>query len=119
MIAVHPDFVIALLLGFVKNELQPPVQMGDLDIVYVFFVAVAGVTHVTNYISCGHNAAFLQFFVIGEILSQMCIIIVALFIKAADSDAPAAVTIPAKRLDIARFYGNDWRTDVNIKLNYL
>ena len=42
----------------------------------------------------------------------MCIVVVTLFIKAADSDAPAAVLIPAKGFHVTGLHGDDGYTDL-------
>ena len=42
----------------------------------------------------------------------MCIVIISLFIKAADADAPAAVAVPTQAFHIAGFHGNDRRANL-------
>ena len=49
----------------------------------------------------------------------MCIVVVTLFIKAADSDAPAAVLIPAKGFHVTGLHSDDGCTDLYIILNDL
>ena len=100
-IAVHPDLIVSLLLGLVKNKLQPPVKMDGLDVVGILFGAVAGVAHVADYIPGGDHAALLQLQSVGKVLPQMGVIVVTLSVKAADSDAPAAVLVPAQGLHVA------------------
>ena len=111
-VAVYPDFVIAFFLGFIKNQFKAPMQMDSLDIIHIFSSAVACMAHISDDISCRNDTAFFQFLIIWEILSQMGIVIIPLTIEAADTDTPAAVLIPAKRFNIAGFYGNDGCTNL-------
>lgn len=110
---IYPDFVIALLLRFVKDKLQPPVQVRHLNVIHIFLGAVARMPHIANHISGRDDAAFLQILRIRIILPQMCVVIVALPVKAADADTPSAVLVPAQRFNLAGFYGNDRGTDWN------
>ena len=45
-IHINPNFVVPLLLGLVKNKLQTPVQMRNLDIVHILLGTVAGMAHI-------------------------------------------------------------------------
>ena len=68
-------------------------------------------SHITDHIPRRHHAAFFQSFRIGVVLPQMCIVIVALIIKAADTNAPAAVLVPAQGFHSAGLDSNDRYTD--------
>ena len=77
--------MIAVLLGFIKDQLHPPVKMHHLNVVYIFRIAVTRMSHIPDHIAGRHDAAHFQFFVIGKILSEMRIIIVPLPVKTADA----------------------------------
>lgn len=113
VIAVYPDFVISFLLGFIKDQLESPVQMGLPDIIHIFLLAVAGVSHIADDLPGSDHTAFLQVFTVGEILPQMGVIIIALPVKAADAQPPATVLIPADGLHIAGFNADDRCTNTN------
>ena len=114
-VAVDPDFVVPLFLGFVKNKLQAPVKMHHVNIVRVFHRTVAGMPHVADHVSGGDNAAGFKMQRVREILPQMRVVIIAPAVKTADADAPAAILVPAKRFHIAGFDGDDGRTNQNEK----
>ena len=119
LVAVNPDLVVALLLRFVKDQLQSPVEMYCLNIVDVLLRAVSGMSHVADHIPRRHDTALFQSFRVGIILPQMCVVVIPLMVKAADADAPAAVLIPAERLHIAGLDRNDRCTYANIKLSII
>lgn len=100
-IDVDPDLIVSLLLGFVKDQLQPPVQMRHFNIIHILLRAVAGVPHVADDVSRRDGAALRKSFRVRVILPEMRIVIIPSSVKAADADAPAAVLVPAQCLDSA------------------
>ncbi len=112
-VAVDPDFVVPLFLGFVENKLQPPMEMDGLNVVDVFLFAVSGVPHVADHIPGSDHAPLFQVKGIGEVLAQVGVIIVPFAVKAADADAPAAVLVPAQGFHIAGLDGDDGCTYKN------
>ena len=85
--------------------------MDSLDIIGILLGAVAGMAHVSDHIPGSDHAAFLQIQRIGEILTQVSVIVVAFAVKASDTDPPAAVLVPAEGLHVAGFHGDDGRAD--------
>ncbi len=51
LIAVDPDFMISILLGFIKDQLHAKVQMRFFNVVGVFRAAVAGAAQIADHIS--------------------------------------------------------------------
>lgn len=98
LVTINPDLIVPFLLGLIENKLQSPVQVNRLDIVDVFLRAVPGMPHVTDHIARRYHAAFLEVFCVWIVLAQMRVIIIPPAIEASDTNAPAAVLIPAKRL---------------------
>lgn len=90
-------------------------EVDRVDVIGVFFGAISSVPHVANDVSGSDHASFFKIQGVREVLAQMGIVIIAFAVKAADTDAPAAVLIPAKRLHIARFNCDYGRTYRNIK----
>ena len=86
-----------------------------INVVYIFLRAVPGMPHVTDHFPGCHLAADLKISLIWVILAEMCVIIVSFFIVAADTNAPAAVLIPAKCLHGAALDCDDGSTNKNIK----
>ena len=84
--------------------------MDSFDVVHIFLLRVARVTHVSNHVPGSHHTALLQPFRIGIILAQMGVIIISLMVKAADSDPPPAVFVPAQSLHISGLHGNNRRS---------
>ncbi len=76
-------------------------EVDGIDVIRVFFGAVAGVSHVADDVSGSDHASFFKIKGIREVLAQVGIVIVALAVKAADADAPSAILIPAKGFHIA------------------
>ena len=109
-VAVDPDLIRSVLLVGMENQLDAEMQVRRIDIVSVFAGAVAGHAEVSDDLARGHDLSFVHV-VVGMILAQVCIVIVPLAVEAADPDAPAAVLVPADRLDIAGFYSDDRRSD--------
>jgi hypothetical protein len=88
------------------------VQVWSRDIVGIFGGAVTGSAEIADDITGLNDAADLQSFIIREILAKMSIIIIPLPIKAADTDPPAAVLVPAESLHITGLHGNDRGADL-------
>jgi len=105
-VAVDPDLVVSFLLGLVKDQLEAEMEMDGFDVVGVFHGAVARMPHIADHVSGGYDASLLQVKGVGEVLPQVCVIVIALFVKAADSDPPSPVLVPAKGLHIAGFHGH-------------
>ena len=98
-------------MGFVENQLHAEMQVRGFKIIGVFGGAVAGPAEISDDIARLYHRPDLEGFIIGEIFAEMGVIIVAFFIKAADSDPPAAVLIPAQRLDRAALHRDDRGAD--------
>lgn len=92
--------------------------MHGLDIVHILRGAVAGMSHVADHIPRRHHSPFRKPLRIRVVLPQMCIVIVAFFVKTADADTPAAVLVPSQRLHVAGFHGDDRRADRNAISNF-
>ena len=107
LIRINPDLIVAILLRFVENQLDAEVQMGDIDIAGVFRCAAAGMSHIADDVSGSYGTAFGQSERVRVILTQMGVVIIPFMVKAADSDPPAAVLVPAKRFYGSGFYGRD------------
>ena len=116
LIGIDPDFPIPLFLRFVKDQLYAEMEMNLIDIIDIFRGAVAGMPHVSNDIPGRYNASFLESFRKRIILPQVRVVIITFFVKAPDSDAPAAILIPAKSLHISGLDCNDGCTDMDIIL---
>ena len=71
-------------------------QMRLVDIVHILRGAVAGSAHITNHIPGLHDTPFLQIESVRKAFPQMGVIVIPLFVKAPDTDPPAAVLVPAK-----------------------
>lgn len=110
-IAVDPDLVISFFLRFIKDKLEPPVEVNGFNIVHIFRLAVAGMAHVADHITGSDHAALFKIQSIRKILPQMGIVIIALAVKTADANTPASVLIPAQGFHIAGFDSDDGRTD--------
>ncbi len=87
-------------------------EMDSLDIIGILLGAVAGMAHVSDHIPGSDHAAFLQIQRIGEILTQVGVIVVAFTVKASDADPPAAVLVPAESLHVAGFHTYDGCADL-------
>lgn len=111
LVKIHPDLIVAILLRLVKNQLKPYMKVHRLDIVHILLVAVSSMSHVADYIACSDIVTLLETFCVGSVLTKMRIVIIPLFVETADTDAPAAVTVPAERLHIARLHCYDGRAD--------
>ena len=81
--------------------------MRHLDIVYILLRAVAGVSHVPYDISRRDSASLRKPLRIRIVLPEMRIVIIPSAVEAADADAPAAVLVPAQRLDSAGLDSRD------------
>ncbi len=114
-IAVYPDFIISIFLGLIKDQLHPEVEMYGIDVIGVFYCAIAGMPHIADHISGSYHTSFFKVQCIGEILTQMGIVIIAFSVKTADANAPASVLIPSEGFYIARFYCDYGRTNKNKK----
>ena len=107
LIAVNPDFIVALFLGFIEDQLQAKVQVRFIDVVGVFRTAVAGPAKVTDDIPGLYDASFLQTFMVRVVFSQMGVVVITLFVETADAKTPAAILIPADGFYISGFDAND------------
>ena len=92
-------------------------QVGHVNVVYIFLFAVTRMPHIANHLPRRHHASFLQILTVREILPQMRIVIITLPVKTADSKPPAAILVPADSLHITGFYGNDWSAYRKLILN--
>ena len=110
-VQIHPDFIIRFLLRFVKNQLQPEMEVGRFNPVDILLVRVAGLPQVADDIARAHGLSLGQPLGEGVIPAQMGVIIIAPAVGRADADAPAAVLVPAERLDCAALDGNHGRAD--------
>ena len=119
LIHIYPDLIVTILLGFIKDELHANMQMCLVNVVDIFFGAVTGMSHVTDHIPCQHYRPFLQFRLIGKSLPQMGIVIIPFLIKTADSNAPASILIPTKRLHISRFHTDHWCSHLPLSLIHI
>ncbi len=60
LVAVDPDFIVSLFLGFVEDELETEMQMWLVDVVGIFCTAVAGAARmITDHITGLDDASFL------------------------------------------------------------
>ena len=59
-IAVNPDLVVSLFLGFIEDELDPEVQVRSCDVVGVLRGAVSGPAQVSDHISRCHDTALFE-----------------------------------------------------------
>ena len=59
LVAVDPDFIVSLFLGFVEDELETEMQMWLVDVVGIFRTAVAGAAQIADYITGLDDASFL------------------------------------------------------------
>lgn len=107
LIGINPDFRIAVLLGFIKNKLDAEMQMYLINVIDIFRITITGMTHVADDVPGLYLAALLQPFGIGIVLAQVSVVIIAFLVEASDSDAPAAVAVPAQGFYVAGFYGDD------------
>ena len=80
--------------------------MGVVDVVGVLRAAVTGAPQIAYDIPGLHHAAHLQAGLVGVILAQMGVIVVAFVVKAAYSQPPSAILVPAQGFHIAGFHGN-------------
>ena len=85
-------------------------QMRNIDIVFVFFAAVAGHAEITYHIAGGDDLPLIHIGV-GVISPQMSIIIVPLAVKTPYTYAPAALPVPTDRFHITGFDGDYRRAD--------
>lgn len=106
-VAVDPDFVVAFLLGLVEDELEAEMKVGLVDVVGVFGAAVSGAAQVADDVAGLDDTAFLEGLVVGVILSQVGVVVIALAVKAADAQPPAAVLVPADGFHVAGLHGDD------------
>lgn len=90
-------------------------EMYCLDIIHILLVAVTGMPHIANHVSRRDIISLLESFRVGPVLPKMRIIIIALLIKAADTNPPPAIAVPAERLHITRLDCDDRCTKVRIK----
>ena len=58
LITTDPDLAVAVFLGFIEDKLQTEVQMYNVDIIYIFFIAVSGMAHITDDITGSDKASF-------------------------------------------------------------
>ena len=87
-------------------------QMCLINVIHILCSAVACMPHITDDIPRKNDRTFFQLRLVGKSLPQMRIIIVSLFVKAADTDPPAPVLVPAQRLDISGFHTDYGRPDL-------
>lgn len=91
-------------------------KMYSFNIIRILHSTIASVSHIANYISCRNNTPLLKLQGIWEVLAQMCIVIIAFSVKAANTDAPAAILVPAKGFYITGFYCDNWCAYLNERL---
>ena len=70
-------------------------QVGRVNVVYVFFCAVARHAQIADHLAGSDNFSLIHV-VVGVVFAQMAVVIIPLFIKASDPDPPASVLVPAK-----------------------
>ena len=93
-------------MRFIKDQLHAKVKVGFFNIIGIFCAAVPSPSEITDDITSLDIAALLKCFVVRVIFPEMGIVIIPLFVKAADAKAPAAVLIPANGFHIAGFDSN-------------
>ena len=84
-------------------------KMTGVDVIDVFGGAVSGAAYITNDVSGVNDLALCQINLVRAVLPQMGIVVISLFIKTPNTDAPAAVLIPAHHLYGAAFH-RDYRS---------
>ena len=88
-------------------------EMGFVDIVYIFFLAVSGTAHVSDHVSGLYDIPLLQPFGIRTVLPQVGIVVIPRSVKAFNPDPPAAVLIPAEGCDPTGFHADDGRAHLS------
>ena len=109
LVTVDPYLIVSFFLRFVKDQLNAKVQMVRIDVIDIFRGTVSRPSQISDYVSRLYNRSFFQIFRIGDILPQVGVIVIPFSVKASDTDAPAAVLIPAQRLHVSGFDCNDRR----------
>ena len=107
VVHVDPDVAVALLLAFVKNQLQAEVQVHGFDVVHIFLGRVAGATHKADDLPRLNQVSLLQARRKGGVLFQVRIVIIPPAVQGANAIPLAAVLIPAHGLHGAGLYGHN------------
>ena len=96
IIHIDPYFGITFFLTLVKHQLHTKMQVDGFNIIGIFLIRIAGAAHKADHIPRLDDLALIHILGKGRVLLQVGIIIVTLGIKGTDTDAPAAVAIPAE-----------------------
>ena len=107
---IDPDLGVAFLLTFVKDQLHAEVQVDGLNVIDILLAGIAGAAHEADHVACVHVLPLGKTRGVGRVFSQVGVIVVAQAVVRADADPPAAVLIPAQRLDGAALHGDDGRS---------
>ena len=84
-------------------------QVGRGNVVGVFRRTVSGAPEIADDVPGCDGAADFKVALVGIIFPEMGVIVIPLFVKAADTNAPAAVLVPAQGFDGSRLHGDDRR----------
>ena len=107
LIGVDPDLAVLLVLG--EDELNAEMEVDHVDVFDVLLVRAARAAHEAQHLARLHRLALRQTRRIGRVLLEMGIIVIALPVRRADTDMPAAVAVPAQGLDGPALHGDDGR----------
>ena len=110
--AINPNFTIAVLLGWVEDDLNSEMQVRlALFHVDVFFAAVTRVAEEADDLAGGDLVAFFKVGCEGSVFAEVGVVVVPQGVVTADANSPAAVPVPAEFCDCAAFDGDDGGSD--------
>ena len=87
IIDIDPNLGIAFLLALVKNQLHSKMQVDRFDIIDIFLIRIACSAHKADEVSRLDDIALLQTFSKWVVLLQVGIVIIALGVERADTQA--------------------------------